>query len=261
MTLMRTLIGAAAALALTRRRRLRRARADLRSGRQVRQVLQRGRLQRRATLGRGDRRQLPRDRAAVRSPARTGAAPLRRGRRQPGDHHGLRHGRSADHGGTRLSRHQVRRDRRLLARRAERPSVVFAEHEGSYLVGMLAAMASKTGTVGFVGGMDMPLIRHFGCGYAQGAKAVNPDIKIIANMTGTTPAGLERPGEGIGTDQGADQPGRRRGLCRRRRHRRRRAADRRRRGHPVDRRGQQPELPASRQGADLDAQARGRGGL
>ena len=49
----------------------------------------------------------------------------------------------------------------------------FNEHEGSYLVGMLAAQASKTGTVGFVGGMDIPLIRRFGCGYAQGVKAVN----------------------------------------------------------------------------------------
>ena len=72
----------------------------------------------------------------------------------------------------------------------------FAEHEGSYLVGMMAAMASKTGTVGFVGGMDVPLIRHFGCGYAQGAKAVNPDIKIIANMTGTTPTAWNDPVKG-----------------------------------------------------------------
>lgn len=74
--------------------------------------------------------------------------------------------------------------------------VGFAEHEGSYLVGMLAAMASKSGTVGFVGGMDVPLIRHFGCGYAQGAKAVNPDIKIVANMTGTTPAAWNDPVKG-----------------------------------------------------------------
>lgn len=72
----------------------------------------------------------------------------------------------------------------------------FAEHEGSYLVGMLAAMASKSGTVGFVGGMDIPLIRHFGCGYAQGAKAVNPDVKIVANMTGTTPAAWNDPVKG-----------------------------------------------------------------
>ncbi len=74
--------------------------------------------------------------------------------------------------------------------------VGFAEHEGSYLVGMLAAMASKSGTVGFIGGMDVPLIRHFGCGYAQGAKAANPDIKIIANMTGTTPAAWNDPVKG-----------------------------------------------------------------
>ncbi len=72
----------------------------------------------------------------------------------------------------------------------------FAEHEGSYLVGMMAAMASKTGTVGFVGGMDVPLIRHFGCGYAQGVKAVNPDAKVIANMTGTTPAAWNDPVKG-----------------------------------------------------------------
>jgi len=74
--------------------------------------------------------------------------------------------------------------------------VGFAEHEGSYLVGMLAAMASKSNTIGFIGGMDIPLIRHFGCGYAQGAKAVNPDITIIANMTGTTPAAWNDPVKG-----------------------------------------------------------------
>jgi len=74
--------------------------------------------------------------------------------------------------------------------------VAFEEHQGSYLVGMLAAMKSETGTVGFVGGMDIPLIRHFGCGYAQGAKAVNPDIEIIANMTGTTPAAWNDPVKG-----------------------------------------------------------------
>ncbi len=72
----------------------------------------------------------------------------------------------------------------------------FAEHEGSFLVGMMAAMASKSGTVGFVGGMDVPLIRHFGCGYAQGVKSVNPDINIVANMTGTTPAAWNDPVKG-----------------------------------------------------------------
>ncbi len=74
--------------------------------------------------------------------------------------------------------------------------ISFAEHEGSYLVGMLAAMASETGTVGFIGGMDVPLIRHFACGYAQGAKAVNPDITVLANMTGTTPAAWNDPVKG-----------------------------------------------------------------
>ena len=50
--------------------------------------------------------------------------------------------------------------------------------------------------MGFIGGMDVPLIRHFACGYAQGAKAVNPDIKVIANMTGTTPAAWNDPVKG-----------------------------------------------------------------
>jgi|TARA_B110000305_G_scaffold87503_1_gene98646 basic membrane protein A len=72
----------------------------------------------------------------------------------------------------------------------------FNEHEGSYLVGMLAAQASKTGTVGFVGGMDIPLIRRFGCGFAQGVLAVNSGATVIANMTGTTPAAWNDPVKG-----------------------------------------------------------------
>ncbi len=75
-------------------------------------------------------------------------------------------------------------------------SVVFNEHEGSYLVGMMAAQASKSGTVGFIGGMDIPLIRKFACGYAQGVKAANPDATIISNMTGTTPAAWNDPVKG-----------------------------------------------------------------
>ncbi|UWR21660.1 BMP family protein [Sulfitobacter sp. S190] len=75
-------------------------------------------------------------------------------------------------------------------------SVVFNEHEGSYLVGMMAAMASESGTVSFIGGMDIPLIRKFACGYAQGAKAVNADVNVIANMTGTTPAAWNDPVKG-----------------------------------------------------------------
>jgi basic membrane protein A and related proteins len=75
-------------------------------------------------------------------------------------------------------------------------SIVFKEHEGSFLVGMAAAMASKTGKVGFVGGMDIPLIRKFALGYDEGAKYVNPKIEIFQNMTGTTPAAWNDPTRG-----------------------------------------------------------------
>ncbi|MGR3541291.1 MAG: BMP family lipoprotein [Hasllibacter sp.] len=75
-------------------------------------------------------------------------------------------------------------------------SIVFTEHTGSYLVGMMAAMASETGTVSFVGGMDIPLIQKFACGYAQGARAVDEDIEVIVNMTGTTPAAWTDPVRG-----------------------------------------------------------------
>lgn len=75
-------------------------------------------------------------------------------------------------------------------------SIVFTEEQGSYLVGILAAMASKTGTVGFVGGMDIPLIHKFECGYAQGVKSVNAKDKVIVNYTGTTPAAWNDPVKG-----------------------------------------------------------------
>jgi basic membrane protein A len=75
-------------------------------------------------------------------------------------------------------------------------SIVFKEHEGSFLVGMMAALASKTGKVGFVGGMDIPLIRKFQCGFEQGAKYANPKAEVFANMTGTTPAAWNDPSRG-----------------------------------------------------------------
>jgi basic membrane protein A and related proteins len=75
-------------------------------------------------------------------------------------------------------------------------SIVFKEQEGSYLVGMMAAMASKSGKVGFVGGMDIPLIRRFGCGYAQGVKAVKADATVFQNMTGDTGAAWNDPVKG-----------------------------------------------------------------
>ena len=75
-------------------------------------------------------------------------------------------------------------------------SIIFKEHEGSFLVGVMAAMASKTGKLGFVGGMDIPLIRKFACGYEQGAKYANPAVLVTTNMTGTTPGAWNDPARG-----------------------------------------------------------------
>ena len=88
-------------------------------------------------------------------------------------------------------------------------SVVFKEHEGSFLVGLLAAKASKTGKVGFIGGMDIPLIRKFACGYVQGVKFANPAAEVFQNMTGTTGAAWNDPVKGgelakAQIDRGAD---------------------------------------------------------
>ena len=75
-------------------------------------------------------------------------------------------------------------------------SIVFKEQEGSFLVGMMAVMASKTGKVGFVGGMDIPLIRRFQCGFEQGAKFASAKAEVSANMTGTTPSAWNDPVRG-----------------------------------------------------------------
>ncbi len=75
-------------------------------------------------------------------------------------------------------------------------SILFREQEGSYLAGVLAALSSHGGKVGFVGGMDIPLIRRFACGYTQGAKSVDPKIEVLQNMTGTTPAAWNDPVRG-----------------------------------------------------------------
>ncbi len=88
-------------------------------------------------------------------------------------------------------------------------SVVFKEQEGSYLVGVMAAMASKTGKVGFVGGMDIPLIHKFACGYAGGVKATNGDATVFEAMTGSDPSAWNDPVKGgeiakSQIDQGAD---------------------------------------------------------
>lgn len=75
-------------------------------------------------------------------------------------------------------------------------SLVFREHEGSYLVGMIAAAKSKSGVLGFVGGMDIPLIHRFEKGYEEGARAVNPKIQVIQNYVGVTDGAWNNPGKG-----------------------------------------------------------------
>lgn len=88
-------------------------------------------------------------------------------------------------------------------------SIVFKEQEGSYLVGLLAAMASESGTVGFVGGMEVTLIGKFECGYVQGVEETDPEAEVIRNYTGDTPAAWNDPTKGgeitnSQIDQGAD---------------------------------------------------------
>jgi basic membrane protein A len=81
----------------------------------------------------------------------------------------------------------------------ERPnvqSIVFKEHEGAYLVGLLAALASRSGTVGFIGGMDIPVIRNFRCGFEHGARAAGRPVQVLAATVGSTPAAFNDPEQG-----------------------------------------------------------------
>lgn len=98
-------------------------------------------------------------------------------------------------------------------------SIVFAEHEGSFLVGALAAMKSENDAVGFVGGMDIPLIRKFACGYEQGAKYISDDIEYFENMTGFHTGRVQRSGSWFRAGQIPDLPGCGRDFRRRRRYR------------------------------------------
>jgi basic membrane protein A len=75
-------------------------------------------------------------------------------------------------------------------------SLIFKEHQGSYLVGMIAAKTSKSGTIGFIGGMDIPLIHKFETGYEEGARAVNPKISIIQNYVGVSDTAWNDPVKG-----------------------------------------------------------------
>lgn len=75
-------------------------------------------------------------------------------------------------------------------------SFVYREHEGAFLVGLMAALASRSGKVGFVGGQDIPLVRKFSCGYEQGARYANPKVQVLVSMTGTTNAAWTDPPRG-----------------------------------------------------------------
>lgn len=75
-------------------------------------------------------------------------------------------------------------------------SLIFKEHEGSFLVGMIAGNLTKSGKIGFVGGMDIPLIRKFKKGYEEGAKYVNPNVEVFDNYVGVTDAAWNNPGKG-----------------------------------------------------------------
>ena len=72
-------------------------------------------------------------------------------------------------------------------------SVVYKSNDASYLAGVLAAKTSKTGKVGFVGGMDIPLIHAFFCGYKEGFMATNSSGQVFENYTGTTAAAWNDP--------------------------------------------------------------------
>ncbi|MBA3716183.1 MAG: BMP family ABC transporter substrate-binding protein [Pyrinomonadaceae bacterium] len=74
--------------------------------------------------------------------------------------------------------------------------LLFKEHQGSYLVGMIAARKSQTGVLGFIGGMDVPLIHKFATGFEEGAQSVNPNVRVITNYVGVTDAAWNNPGKG-----------------------------------------------------------------
>lgn len=72
----------------------------------------------------------------------------------------------------------------------------FKEEEGSFLVGALAALVSKSPKLGFVGGMDIPLIHKFRAGYTAGAKHVRPDAEVLPTFAGVTGEAFANPGKG-----------------------------------------------------------------
>ncbi|MGV3524092.1 MAG: BMP family lipoprotein [Candidatus Sericytochromatia bacterium] len=72
----------------------------------------------------------------------------------------------------------------------------FREAEGSYLAGALAALMSKSGRVGFIGGMKIPLIQRFESGFVAGAQAIQPDVQVVRHYAGVNSAAFNDPAKG-----------------------------------------------------------------
>ncbi|MGF1623838.1 MAG: BMP family protein [Alphaproteobacteria bacterium] len=75
-------------------------------------------------------------------------------------------------------------------------SILFREGEGSFLTGIVAAMQSESKVLGFVGAIDIPLIRKFIVGFEEGARHAVPEIEVLVNFVGTTPEAFNDPGRG-----------------------------------------------------------------
>ena len=82
------------------------------------------------------------------------------------------------------------------AKGANIASLVFKAHEGTYLVGAIAALKTRTNQIGFIGGMNIPLLHSFEAGYRAGAKAINPEVKVYADYAGVTPQAFSDPAKG-----------------------------------------------------------------
>ncbi len=75
-------------------------------------------------------------------------------------------------------------------------SLIFKAHEGTYLVGAIAALKTKTNKIGFVGGMNVPLLHSFEAGYRAGANAIRPKIEVMVDYAGVTPQAFSDPARG-----------------------------------------------------------------
>ena len=75
-------------------------------------------------------------------------------------------------------------------------SLLFKAHEGTYLVGAIAAMKTKTNKIGFVGGMNVPLLHSFEAGYRAGAHTIKPELEVMVDYAGVTPQAFSDPARG-----------------------------------------------------------------